>query len=166
LFSLDTIVLYEFGDKRYIVTAVEHTSKLAYAKVYSSHASAAARDFLLRLRYLVGDYLQVVLTDNGSEFQQYFQEECVKLGITRYYTRPRTPKDNPEVERFNRTIQEEWLNEGNWYRDIRSMNQSLTDWLILYHNLRPHQTLKYQTPLAHAITKGIWSKRSSSSTGP
>lgn len=164
LIQLDTIVLHLFGQKRYILTAVEHTSKLAYAHVSKSHSSAAARTFLERLLYLVEGQIGVVLTDNGSEFQKHFAQACEIAKITRYYTKPNTPQDNPECERFNRTLQEEWLNEGNWYTDIHSMNRSLTDWLVIYNNVRPHQSLQYATPLAKATAIGLLSKRSSSST--
>jgi transposase InsO family protein len=164
LFSLDTIVLYLFGTKRYILTAVAHTGKLAYARVYSRHTSAVAKDFLERLLYLVEGEVATILTDNGSEFAKHFEEACQSANIQRYWTRPKTPQDNPEAERFNRTLKEEWLNGGGWYQDLAAMNRSLTDWLILYNSLRPHQTLHYQTPLAYAEQQGILSKRSSSST--
>jgi len=31
----------------------------------------------------------------------------VKLGIQRYFSRVKTPKDNPEIERFNQTLEPE-----------------------------------------------------------
>lgn len=164
LFQLDTIVLHLFGRKRYIFTAVEHASKLGYAHVSATHSSAATTTFLHRLRYLFEGQVGVVLTDNGSEFQRRFAQDCDKAGISRYYTKPHTPKDNPECERFNRTLKEEWLSEGNWFDDIRMMNQSLTDWLVVYNSVRPHQTLNYATPLAYATTTGLLSKGSSSRT--
>lgn len=164
LFQLDTIVLYLGGTKRYILTAVEHSGKLGYAWVTASHGSAAATAFLDRLQFLVNRPITVILTDNGSEFQKHFAKACDAAAIGRYYTKPRTPKDNPECERFNRTIKEEWLSEGGWYTEIKDMNRSLTNWLITYNSIRPHQTLNYQTPLAYSVAHGLLSKRLSSST--
>lgn len=166
LFSVDTKVLHLFGLKYYIITAIGHTGKLAYARAYWSHSSKVAADFLDRLEYLVGeDNLAIILTDNGSEFRKDFDEACRKKNLRRYYSRVRTPKDNPEVERFNRTLIYEWLNDGHCCENIDRFNKYLTEFLITYNNVRPHQTLNYLTPLQYAEKHGLLSKRSSSSTG-
>lgn len=164
LFSLDTKVLHLYGFVYYILVAVSHTGKLAYARAYWSHSSATAADFLARLEYLFEGKVAVILTDNGSEFQKHFNEACQKSNINRYYSRVRTPKDNPEVERMIRTLQEEWLNLGNCHKNIQELNQSLTQFLIIYNFKRPHQTLNYLTPIQYALNNGLLSKRSSSST--
>jgi putative transposase len=165
LYSIDTKVLWLFNWRYYIITAVGHTGKLAYARAYGHHSSRTAADFLDRLEYLVGrENLAVVLTDNGSEFKKDFDLACQKKNIERYYSRPRTPKDNPEVERFNRTLIEEFLNDGNCTNDLADFNKLITNWLIIYNNVRPHQALKYLTPLQYAEKYGLLSKRSSSST--
>lgn len=163
LFSLDTIVLYLGGMKRYILTAVDHTGKRGYARVYSRHTSATAKDFLKRLLYLVDGEVAIILTDNGSEFQKDFAAACEQAKITRYFTKPHTPKDNPEAERFNRTVREEWLDNGGWQTNLKDMNQSLTEWLIIYNFIRPHQTLGQVPPMIYVEQYGL-SKRSSSST--
>jgi len=165
LFSVDTKVLWLFGLKYYIITAVGHTGKLAYARAYRSHTSSAAADFLDRLEYLVGkDNLAIILTDNGSEFKKDFDEACRQKNLTRYYSRVRTPKDNPEIERFNKTLIYEWLNDGHVSQDLGQFNKYITEFLITYNNVRPHQTLNYLTPLQYAEKHGLLSKRSSSST--
>lgn len=166
LFSIDTKVLWLFGLKYYILTAVGHSGKLAYARAYRSHTSATAVDFLDRLEYLVGrDNLAVILTDNGSEFQRDFDIACKEKNLRRYYSRVRTPKDNPEVERFNKTLIYEWLNDGHCCENLRRFNEHITEFLIIYNNVRPHQHLNYLTPLQYAEKHGLLSKRSSSSTG-
>jgi transposase InsO family protein len=165
LFSLDTILLYLNGTKRYILTAIDHTGKRGYARVYSRHTSATAKDFLERLLYLVEGEVAIILTDNGSEFQKDFAAACDQAKIRRYYTKPHTPKDNPEAERFNKTIQEEWLDHGGWQATLKDMNRSLTGWLITYNFIRPHQTLGQVPPMTYVERMGL-SKRSSSSTNP
>jgi len=67
-FQLDTIVIYWKNVQRYILTAVDHASKLAYARMYRNKSSRAAADFLYRLRYVVNQPIENLLTDNGSEF--------------------------------------------------------------------------------------------------
>jgi transposase-like protein len=155
-FATDTIVLYlPYSIKRYIVTAVEHERKLAYARVYKNKSSLQAFDFLMRLQLLVDGQISLILSDNGSEFAKYFDEACKKLKITHIYTRVKTPKDNAVDERFNRTIQEEFLQTDEYFEpalsgdSLKEANERLTEWLIFYNFERPHQTLKYQSPMEY-----------------
>lgn len=166
LFSLDTKVLHLFNKKYYIIFALAHTEKVAYARCYTTHSSFAVKDFLGRLEFLLGAKPEIILTDNGSEFQKHFNQACRAKGIKRYYSRVRTPKDNPEIERMIKTYIEEWLVDGKWSPNLYQMNKYITDFLIQYNNIRPHEKLSYLTPLAYAEKHGLLSKRSSSSTLP
>jgi len=154
LYSIDTKVLWLFGIKYYIIMALGHDSKLAYARAYRSHRSKYTADFLIRLTYLMGDKPEFILSDNGSEFMNDFDKQCKTLKIKRYWSRPHTPKDNPEVERLIKTYIYEHLNDGHWSSDINKLNEYITNWLIEYNTIRPHQTLKYMTPLDHAEENG------------
>lgn len=147
LLCLDTITIYWMGKKRYIVTAIDKWTKVAYARMYSTHSSYNTRDFLYRLHYLLDGKIENVQTDNGSEFKKYFAQGLVKLNIPHYHSRVRTPKDNPDNERFNRTLQEEFIEMGNMTDNCHEFNQKLTEWLIHYNFERPHQTLDYMPPI-------------------
>lgn len=107
LLQLDTLVIYQDNLKRYILTTIDHASKLGYARMYKTKSSKSAADFLYRLQYLVSQPIVNLQTDNGSEFANYFEEASSKLGIHRYFSGVKTPKDNPEVERFNETLKYE-----------------------------------------------------------
>lgn len=154
-FCTDTIILYLPWGKRYILTAVDYFHKLGFARAYSSKSSLSAFDFLLRLNILVGGKIAAILSDNGGEFSKYFEEACHKLKITHIYTRFRTPQDNPRDERFNRTVEEEFMEVSETFEsllaedDLTEANQELTNWLIFYNFTRPHQTLAYQTPMEY-----------------
>ena len=147
LFRIDSIVRYWHGTKRYILTAIDNTSKLAFAHMYPSHSSQAAADFLCRLHLLVDGKIENVQTDNGSEFHGEFEEACKKLGVNHYWSRIKTPKDNAGNERFNRTLQDEFIAMGHMTIDPERFNQELTEWLIEYNFRRPHQALGYATPI-------------------
>jgi len=146
LLALDTIVIYWNGLKRYILTAIDTTSKIAYARMYTSKSSRTAADFLNRMWYLMDGQVLNSLNDNGSEFHKEFEAACQKLGIIRYWSRKRTPQDNPVCERFNRTLKDEFIALGNFTPDPLLFNHSLTEWLIDYSFVRPHQSLGYDTP--------------------
>ena len=164
LFSIDTKVLWLFNRKYYAITAVSHAAKLTYMRAYTTHSSMAAADFLARLEYLVQGKLSIVLTDNGTEFAKYFNRLCLQKNIQRYYSRVRTPKDNPEAERMIKTFLEEWICDGHWSPNLHKFNRYITNFLIIYNTIRPHQTLNYLTPVQYAEKQGLLSKRSSSST--
>jgi len=149
LFQLDTIVIYWGNVKRYILTAIDHASKLGYARMYRNKSSRCAADFLYRLRYLVGQSIENLQTDNGSEFAWEFERASARLGIRRYFSRVKTPKDNPEIERFNQTLEYEWLYNFNLSLDPEQLNLRLTEWLIEYNFHRPHQSLAYLTPIQY-----------------
>lgn len=151
LWHVDTVILtLSSGGYRYLLTAIDEVSKMAYARLYTTHSSRNAKDFLERLVYLTDHKVINIHSDNGSEFKKEFEEACITLNIPQWYSRPHTPKDNPVLERFNRTIQEEFIEMSAsdiYYTD--EFNQALTDWLIEYNFRRPHQTLDYQTPIQY-----------------
>jgi transposase InsO family protein len=150
LFCLDAIELRYNSLKRYIFTGIDNFSKVAFARMYGQANSYNARDFLNRLMYLVNGKVENIQTDNGSEFEKCFQQSCLKLNINRYYSRPRTPKDNPVNERFNRTLEDEFINLGNYTSNVIQFNKNLTEWLIEYNFKRPHESLGYETPIKTA----------------
>lgn len=147
LLCLDTVTLYWMGRKRYIVTAIDKWTKVAFARMYTAHSSYNTRDFLYRLHFLLDGKIENIQTDNGSEFKGYFDRGIAKLKLSHYHSRAKTPKDNPDNERFNRTLKEEFINMGNMTDDTELFNQKLTEWLIHYNFQRPHQTLDYMPPI-------------------
>lgn len=147
LVCLDAIELRYNNLKRYVFTGIDSFSKVAFARMYKNANSYNAADFLNRLLCLTNGQIENIQTDNGSEFEKYFNQACQKMELVRYYSRPRTPKDNPVNERFNKTIEDEFINLGNFTADIVSFNHNLTEWLIEYNFRRPHQSLNYETPI-------------------
>ena len=146
LIALDTIVLYWNGTKRYILTAIDTVSKIAFARMYTSKSSRNAADFIKRMMLLLDGSALNTLNDNGSEFHKEFIKACKELNLNQYWSRVHTPTDNPVNERFNRTLQEEFIDLGNMTSDPIEFNRNLTEWLIEYTFVRPHQTLGYDTP--------------------
>ena len=153
LIHLDTIIQYYDGARRYIITAIDDLSRIGYARMYKGIGSQNAADFLKRLNYLLEGRIENVHHDNGSEFHKHFIKACEELGIPQYWSRVRRPKDNSKLERFNRTLQEEFT-EFSMLADpadqIDKVNQELTEWLIVYNFRRPHQALDYETPWEYA----------------
>jgi hypothetical protein len=147
----DSIIIWWYGTRKVIFTALENKTKLGFARVYKTNSSANAADFLKRLSYLSNNQLAVIHSDNGSEFDKDFASACKILSIQQVFSRPHTPKDNPCLEKFNHTVQREWLSFSViGLDDINEANIDLTEWLVKYNSIRPHQALDYKTPLDYA----------------
>jgi transposase InsO family protein len=151
LWHIDAIIIWWYGERRVIFTALEEITKIAFARVYTTNSSGFAEDFLKRLMYLVEGKVDIMHQDNGAEFQGDFERACKQLKILQIYSRPHTPKDNPALERFNSTIQHEWLDFSEVGLDnILEANLDLTTWLVKYNSYRPHEALANKTPLEYA----------------
>ena len=92
-----------------------------------------------------------IQTDNGSEFQKHFDIYLEQQGIVHFHTYPRCPKQNAEIERFNRTLSDAFIKQ---YRhvlayDIDAFNEKLMDWLLWYNTRRPHWSLGLKSPLRY-----------------
>jgi transposase InsO family protein len=154
LWHTDSVVIWWYGARRIIFTAIEDKTKLGFARVVNNQSSSQAKDFLKRLIYLSHGTIQIIHSDNGGEFAGQFRKTCEELNIKQVYSRVRTPKDNPCLERFNWTVQDEWLSMSEVGLDeIQEANLDLTNWLIEYNSIRPHESLDYQTPLEYAQEK-------------
>jgi len=151
--EIDTIVRFINGTKRYILTAIDVERKFAFALAYTSHSSLTAKDFLHKLITVAPFPIKEIQTDNGSEFANHFHRACEELNITHYHTYPRTPKMNAHIERFNRTISEDFisLNRMLLAIDIDKFNEKLIDWLLWYNGERPHQSLGMLSPLQYIV---------------
>src|SRR3989344_5880429 len=149
LVAFDSIVIFRNGLQRYIVTGIDTVSKIAWARMYTTHSSTTAKDLFMRLYAVAQGNILNVCQDNGSEFEKHFAALMASLNIPQYFSSVKTPKDNPVCERFNRTLKEEFLRMGNWTDDINEFNRRLTKWLLKYNMYRPHQALNYLTPFQY-----------------
>ncbi len=152
--EVDTIVRFIDGTKRYILTAIDVERKFTFAGAYTTHSSAAAADFLRRLIAVAPFPITEVQSDNGSEFSLLFREACEKLGIVQYHTYPRSPKMNACIERFNRTVWEDFImwNRALLRDDVDAFNLKLIDWLLWYNTERPHESLGMVSPLRYIVS--------------
>lgn len=154
LFQVDTIVRFEHGIKRYIVTAVDVVTKFSFAYTYKNHSSRSASDFSAKLMRVTPYPIRAVQTDNGSEFLKEFDRAIAKAGIVHFFTYPRCPKQNGTIERFNRTLQEEFVEYQAILleeKDTKPFNDKLIDYLLWYNTKRPHFALHNKPPMEKVV---------------
>ena len=151
--EIDTVVRFVGHTKRYIYTAIDINKKFAFAGCYTRHSSETAKDFFEKLMQVAPFPITEIQTDNGSEFAFHFHDACEKLNIVHYHTYPRCPKMNGTVERFNRTLSDDFI-KGNLPllgRNVRHFNEKLVTWLIWYNTERPHESLGNLSPLQYIV---------------
>ena len=89
---------------------------------------------------------QVIRCDNGSEMcSGEFQAWAKKRGVRLQFIQPGKPTQNAYVERFNRTVRHEWLDE-HLFDSIDHAQRTATEWLWRYNNERPNMALGGITP--------------------
>jgi transposase InsO family protein len=156
LVALDTVERFIQGCRRYVITFEDIYTRFSFAWATKSHASLAAKEFfqLCQKVFPFPFEFQYVLTDNGSEFKKHFDEELRRLHMIHYHTYPKTPKMNAHLERFNRTIQDEFINYHPFLLlDPDEFNRKLIDYLIFYNTQRVHCTFQNKlSPIQFMMT--------------
>lgn len=162
--QIDAVVRFDDNIKRYIVTAIDTYTRFGFALAYERLTSKNKTDFFKRLEVVFPFEMESVKTDNGSEFFGYFDKHLEEIGVKHYYIHPKTPKHNAYIERFNRTIQEEYVDEEvEALRNVEEFNEGLIDYLIYYNMKRPHQSLNYLTPMEYIVSNYLLGEKSNMS---
>jgi len=161
LVQIDAIELFLNGIKRYIITALDVKSRFAFAYCYKTLSSLTARDFLIRFQEVAPFKIIHIQTDNGKEFHKYFREYVKNQQIIHFYNYARQPKMNKYVERFNRTIQDQYIswNMGNLY-EPQEFNPDLMKYLLWYNTEKPHRSIGNIPPMLYYITNFVSPQKS------
>ena len=87
-----------------------------------------------------------VLTDNGSCYRSWAFAAALAATRTRpKRTRPYRPQTNGKVERYQRTLAQEWAYSRAWSSNAERA-AALAAFLDRYNYARPHTALKGRTP--------------------
>jgi transposase InsO family protein len=133
----------------YLHTAVDDHSRLAYSEIHADEKKETATAFWERAHaYFTecGITVERVLTDNGSCYRSRgWRDALAAAGIIHKRTRPYRPQTNGKVERFNRTLLDEWA-YARPYRSETERREAFPQWLHSYNHHRGHTALKGQPP--------------------
>jgi len=84
--------------------------------------------------------------DNGPEYiSKILMEWSEKHNIRILFIQPGNPQQNAYVERYNRTVRYDWLNQY-LFHDISEVQEFATKWLWDYNNTRPNMAIGGITP--------------------
>ncbi len=146
--EMDSISIFVVDKIYYFVTAIDVVTKFAWVKIVKNHSSSEATQALKEFVTNYKKNIRVVQTDNGTEFLGEFNSYLEQQNIKHEFIYLRSPKINGVVERFNRTIQEEFIqrNDDLILSDKQRFNLKLQNYLIWYNTKRPHYSLGQISP--------------------
>lgn len=161
----DTVIRLDNGVRDYYLSAIDAKLKFALTLNYKRLSSRNMKDFYQRFKTVYPGKVKHWQTDNGSENLGEFDDTLKADQIPHYFSYPHCPKIQTYIERYNRTIQEEFIdNNLDILDDKILLNQKLADYLIWYNTKRPHKSLNLKSPLQYLIEKGGMSQMSLTST--
>ena len=132
----------------FLHNAVDDHSRLAYTEILNDEKKETAAGFWERANAYFescGISVQRVLTDNGSCYRSYAFKDALGPDIKHKRTRPYRPQTNGKVERYNRTMLDEWA-YAKPYGSEHDRVAAFAEWLHHYNHHRGHTSLKGQPP--------------------
>ena len=128
----------------YIHSAVDAYSRLAYSEVHDDQTAITSVGFWRRARAFFASYrivVERVMTDNGPCYvSKIFEAELVQAAIAHTRIKPYCPRTNGKVERYNRTLLNEWA-YARLYRSEAARTRTLVHWLHMYNHHRHHTAI-------------------------
>jgi transposase InsO family protein len=137
----------------YVHSAVDDHSRLAYSEIHDDEKAATCAAFLRRAATFFAaegiDRIERVLTDNAWPYRKSFawRQALADLGAAGRLTRIYRPQTNGKVERFNRTLLDEWAYQRP-YTSNQERSEALADFLHTYNHHRCHTALAGQPPIS------------------
>ena len=142
------------GKEAKILTGIDDHSRFVVCAGVMSRATSRAVCSHFAEAMRVHGVPQEVLTDNGKVFtgrfgvkdvEVLFDRICRENGIDHLLTAPRSPTTTGKIERFHRTLRQEFMT-GKVFDDLASAQAELDAWVESYNRERPHSALGMDTP--------------------
>ena len=107
------------------------------------------------LKHRYGIEIDAVMTDNGAEFgggkntmnkdENPFERLLKEMEMKHHYTKPYRPQTNGKIERFWKTLKEDFT-EDSLFNDKQDLKDELLGFIAYYNEYRPHSSLNGKTP--------------------
>lgn len=149
LVEIDVKYLSVFSKTVYQFTAIDTCTRLKFIRIYSGRTAGCGERFIDALLNFFPFTIHHIQSDNGSEFLAECHAYLTKQGITHYFSKVKQPKQQGHVERTIQSDESEYWLWGNLTDTIEGLNRKADEWLTKWNTYRPHQALKYMTPMTY-----------------
>lgn len=148
----DTVVAREEGITRYFYNAIDVVSKFAYSYYFKEQTSRNMVIFYEMFKEVFPYKIKQWQNDNGHENVGEFEKKLKEEKIRQVFSYPGCPKINAYIERFNRTLREEFIDvNGVLIKEDEEFKNLLIEWLVYYNSKRPHFSLNLKAPLEFLV---------------
>lgn len=131
----------------YAFTSVDTFTRDVAVKLYSSLTSTDGLDFLNHAFKSKFGHTELLQTDGGPEFKGEFRRNVFTYANRFRVARPYKKNEHSYIESFNRSLRKECLGWGQLKpQDIPSLTKELNEYLLYYHEKRPHIGLGMKPP--------------------
>ena len=128
----------------YLHTCIDDYSRVAYTEALPDETGRTCAAFWRRaVAWFAarGVIIERVLTDNHFSYRGLlFNQALGETGVAHRYCRPYRPQTNGKVERFHRTMLEEWAYARPYLREADRI-RALAHWLHRYNHHRWHTSV-------------------------
>ena len=136
----------------YVVSVVDDHSRLAYCELHGAEDRWTTTATLKRAATWMAEHgcgpIEAVMSDNHKAYtSHHFNALLAQLGARHISTPPYTPRWNGKVERFHRTLNDEWARSRTWPTST-ARDRALSSFLRYYNRRRPHTSLGDRPPIS------------------
>lgn len=143
------------GSELKVVTGIDDHSRFCVSALVVKRATARPVCEALAEAMRRHGVPDQILTDNGKVFtgrfgpgkgEVLFDRICRENGIRHLLTAPRSPTTTGKVERFHKTIRQDFL-AGRAFESLEEAQAALDQWVAQYNMERPHQGIGMVPPI-------------------
>jgi len=137
--------------KTYLVSLFDDASRLVAHSAFCLGETALDIEGVLKQALLRRGVPIKLVVDNGAAYRaSTLQSLCARLGIHLIFCRPYAPEGKGKLERWHRTVRDQFLAEldERHINDLPDLNARLWAWLEQVYHRTEHGGLQGMTPLA------------------
>lgn len=137
--------------KTYLVSLFDDASRLVAHSAFCPGETALDVEGVLKQALLRRGVPLKLVVDNGAAYRAAtLQGICARLGIHLIFCRPYAPEGKGKLERWHRTVRDQFLAEldERHIGSLQDLNARLWAWLEQLYHRTPHAGLAGMTPLA------------------
>lgn len=136
--------------KVFLVSLMDDASRLMAHSAFCLGETALDIEGVLKQAVLKRGIPKKLLIDNGAAYRSHsLQGICARLEIRLVYCRPYQPEGKGKLEKWHRTVRDQFLSELDLaqIRGLDDLNARLWAWLDQIYHINPHSSLNGMAPI-------------------